>query len=205
MTTYPTDMKITREQRELHHTRYLHPYFGRIPKLIGEFWTARQRQMHSLHYVISYRASYKPELPHYFIERYSEPGDTVLDPFGGRGTTALEAILMGRYAINADINPLSERIVLPKMNPVPLQEIEKRLREIDFGRRVENSLDLSMFYHPETEQQLLAIRDHLKRNREPVDRFIELIALSRLHGHSAGFFSVYSFPRFQYLRRLSAG
>ncbi len=182
-------------QPRLQRTSRRHPYFGPIPKFTGELWTARQRQMHSLHYVVSYRASFKPELPEWFIQRYSRPGDVVLDPFAGRGTTALQANLMGRAAWSADINPLSERIISPKTNPVPLGEIEHRLNRIDWRRPSRNGIDLSMFYHPRTERRIRALRDHLAASRDPVDRFIELVALSRLHGHSPGFFSVYSFPQ----------
>ena len=177
------------------HSNYEHPEFGSIPVLTGEFWTARQRQMHSLHYIVSYRASFKPELPAFFIQRYSEAGDTVLDPFGGRGTTALQANLMGRAAVSVDVNPLSERLVGPKTNPVPLDEIAGRLGQIDWERPHADSTDLSMFYHPRTETQIRSLRRHLAENRDPVDRFIELVALSRLHGHSPGFFSVYTFPQ----------
>ena len=180
---------------DLKRTRFKHPYFGAIPKYVGELWTARQRQMHSLHYVISYRASFKPELPSFFIERYSKPGDVVLDPFAGRGTTALQANLMNRIAVSADINPLCERIVTAKTNPVPLEEIADRLTRIDWDRAEGDGVDISMFYHPRTESQLRALRAHLAGNRRPADRFIELLALSRLHGHSPGFFSVYSFPQ----------
>lgn len=35
----------------------------------------------------------------------SEPGDTVLDPFGGAGTTALVATNLGRRAVHIDLNP----------------------------------------------------------------------------------------------------
>ena len=38
---------------------------------VDELWTARQRQMHSLHYAVSYRASFKPELPDFFIRRHT--------------------------------------------------------------------------------------------------------------------------------------
>ena len=61
-----------------------------IPVYQGELWTALQRQASSIH-EISYRACYKPQLPAYFIERLTEPGDMVYDPFSGRGTTAVEA------------------------------------------------------------------------------------------------------------------
>jgi len=174
---------------------FRHEYFGAVPLRVGELWTARQRQKHSLHYVISYRASFKPELPHYFIERYSRPGDVVLDPFAGRGTTALEANLMGRAAVSADVNPLSERIIRPKTEPVSPEEVEAQLAEIDWRHPGANGVDLSMFYNPRTERELRALRAHLAANRSLADRFIELVALSRLHGHSRGFFSVYSFPQ----------
>ena len=180
---------------EIARSGFEHGEFGSIPVFTGEFWTARQRQMHSLHYIVSYRASFKPELPAFFIERFSELGDTVLDPFAGRGTTALQANLMGRAAVSVDVNPLSERLVAPKTNPVPLEDIAERLEQIDWHRPYSDSTDLSMFYHPRTEEQLRSLRSHLAENREPVDLFIELVALSRLHGHSPGFFSVYTFPQ----------
>jgi hypothetical protein len=193
--TSPATIETRSGTKRLVRSSVKHNYFGAIPKYTGELWTARQRQMHSLHYILSYRASFKPELPAWFIGRLSGPGGIVLDPFAGRGTTALQANLMGRIAWSADINPLSERIITPKTNPVILSEIERRLRLVDWQRASRNGIDLSMFYHPRTEMEIRALREHLCVQREPVDRFIELVALSRLHGHSPGFFSVYSFPQ----------
>src|SRR6266568_8138068 len=45
-----------------------------------------------------------------YIERYSQPGDVVLDPFGGTGVTAIEAFLLGRHAIQNDLNPFANFI-----------------------------------------------------------------------------------------------
>lgn len=45
-----------------------------------------------------------------YIERYSEVGDVVLDPFGGTGVTAIEAFLIGRNAIQNDLNPFANFI-----------------------------------------------------------------------------------------------
>jgi DNA modification methylase len=45
-----------------------------------------------------------------YIERYSQEGDTVLDPFGGTGVTAIEAFLIGRHAIHNDLNPFANFI-----------------------------------------------------------------------------------------------
>ena len=61
-----------------------------VPRLVGEYWAATQRQSHSLHEV-SYRACFKAELPRFFIERLTEPGDLVLDGFCGSGMTGVAA------------------------------------------------------------------------------------------------------------------
>ena len=45
-----------------------------------------------------------------YIERYSQEGDVVLDPFGGTGVTAIEAFLLGRKAIQNDLNPFANFI-----------------------------------------------------------------------------------------------
>src|SRR5271157_4858906 len=45
-----------------------------------------------------------------YLERYSEEGDLVLDPFGGTGVTAIEAFLLGRRAIHNDLNPFANFI-----------------------------------------------------------------------------------------------
>ncbi len=45
-----------------------------------------------------------------YVERYSLVGDTVLDPFGGTGVTAIEAFLLGRKAIQNDLNPFANFI-----------------------------------------------------------------------------------------------
>src|SRR5216684_3072923 len=45
-----------------------------------------------------------------YLERYSLVGDTVLDPFGGTGVTAIEAFLLGRNAIQNDLNPFANFI-----------------------------------------------------------------------------------------------
>jgi hypothetical protein len=168
-------------------------------RITGEFWTAQQRQMHSLHYAVSYRASFKPELPDYFIRRCcSDPAvDIVFDPFSGRGTTVTQANLLGFRGFANDVNPLSERIAAPKTRPVPVGQIAERLERLDLDGPADlgDFARFAMFYHERTYQELLNLRAYLREHRDDVDRFIELIALSRLHGHSSGFFSVYSFPQ----------
>jgi len=42
-----------------------------------------------------------------YIERFSETGDVVADPFGGSGVTAIEALLLGRRGVHNDLNPFA--------------------------------------------------------------------------------------------------
>src|SRR5512137_1269136 len=85
----------------------------------GEFWTSRQRQAAPIHEV-SYRACFKPQLPRFFIELLTRKGDAVYDPFSGRGTTVIEAGLLGRNVIANDTNPLSRIITEPRFFPPPV-------------------------------------------------------------------------------------
>ena len=169
-----------------------------VPLLVNEFWTSRQRAAHSLH-EISYRACFKPQLPRFFIKRLTAPGETVYDPFSGRGTTALEAALLGRRPAACDVNPLGRILLEPRLSPPSMQEIVGRLREIPWSDPGEIRSDLLVFYHPDTLAQISALRTYLLRREaaaslDCVDRWIRMVAVNRLTGHSPGFFSVYTLP-----------
>ncbi len=62
------------------------------------------------HDVHPYPAKYIPQIPANLIRRLSLPGELVLDPFGGSGTTATEAVRLGRRSISVDANPLATLI-----------------------------------------------------------------------------------------------
>ncbi len=53
-----------------------------------------------------------------YITHYSQQGDTILDPFGGSGVTAIEALMTKRKAIHIDLNPLSVFMVNSLLTPV---------------------------------------------------------------------------------------
>jgi hypothetical protein len=169
-----------------------------VPTFVNEFWTARQRQASSLH-EISYRACFKPQLPRFFIERLTQCGEVVYDPFMGRGTTVLEAALLGRVPYGCDINPLSVVLTRPRLRPPRLEEVAQRLRQIDFASFDEFPEDLLVFFHPDTLRAIASLKKYLLARRatdslDPVDEWICLLALNRLTGHSPGFFSVYTLP-----------
>ena len=171
-----------------------------LPVHSGELWTARQRQMHPIHYTISYRGSFKPELPDFFINRYLKAPGVVLDPFGGRGTTTLQANLLGHRAVHNDLNPVSVFLARSRQNVPAMEVLEKRLGALQLDRRVkptpEEKERLSPFFHTKTLSEILCLKSELLDNMDdPAMRYIGVTALSRLHGHSDGFFSVYSFPQ----------
>ncbi len=171
----------------------------RVNRIYGEFWTSGQRQASSIH-EISYRGCFKPQLPAFFIERFTRVGDIVYDPFSGRGTTVIEAGLRGRRIISNDINPLSRILARPRFFPPDINEIATRLEEIPCGKNYPSSgPDLSMFYHEETEREVVSLRGYLLAREQEgsldhVDAWIRMVATNRLTGHSPGFFSVYTLP-----------
>lgn len=169
-----------------------------VPRLVNEFWTSRQRAAHSLH-EISYRACFKPQLPRFFIDRLTLRGQRVYDPFSGRGTTALEAALAARVPLACDINPLSRMLVEARLSPPSIGEIADRLQQVPWGDAGDIREDLLVFYHRETLQRISALRAYLlTRERagalDDVDRWVRMVAVNRLTGHSPGFFSVYTLP-----------
>jgi len=169
-----------------------------VQTFVNEFWTSRQRAAHSLHEV-SYRACFKPQLPRFFIERLTRPGGTVYDPFMGRGTTLLEAALLGRVPVGCDINPLSQVLVAPRLQPPSLDVVRARLSTVAWTTDAALPEELLTFYHPDTLREILALRIYLDRRRvsgllDAVDAWIRMVAVNRLTGHSPGFFSVYTLP-----------
>jgi hypothetical protein len=168
------------------------------PTFTNELWTSKQRAAHSLH-EISYRACFKPQLPGFFIERLTRPGDAVYDPFAGRGTSLLEAALRGRVPLGCDVSPLSEVLLWPRLEPPLPSEIADRLRRLQLGAGPDPPSELLAFYHPETLREICALRDYLlcrsaEEKLDAVDRWLRMVAVNRLTGHSSGFFSVYTLP-----------
>ena len=164
----------------------------------GEFWTNKQRQAPSIH-EISYRACFKPQLPDYFIDRITNPSDLVYDPFGGRGTTVIQAAIRGREIVQNDINPLSIILTKARLTPPTDEELETRLKEIPIQKGLKSEIDLSMFFEKKTFQEILSLRQYFidrrsNKKNDHIDDWIQMVATNRLTGHSSGFFSVYTFP-----------
>lgn len=58
-----------------------------------------------------------------YIKNFTKPGDIVLDPFGGSGVTAIEAMMTRRQAINVDINPMAVFMVEALTEDINIQDL----------------------------------------------------------------------------------
>src|SRR4051812_38532173 len=97
-------------------------------------WKDQQRLWgHTFHPMCSYLASFPAALTHAFIARYSRPGDVVLDPFSGRGTTALQACAEGRIGLGNDLNPFAHLLTAAKVEPATRAQAATRLAQLRLG------------------------------------------------------------------------
>src|SRR5450759_1733725 len=80
-----------------------------IEPIVNDIPAARQEM--ARHYGVHPYFTRRPSnVVRAYLERYSRPRDVVLDPFGGSGVTAIEAMLLGRHAIHNDLNPFANFI-----------------------------------------------------------------------------------------------
>ena len=148
---------------------------------------------HPLHALCPYFAMFPPEFAKAQIERFTRPGDVVLDPFSGRGTTLLEAALGDRHTLASDINPVAACITgakarVPSLDAVNLRLVELHdefktapLGEVEAERRALPAFFKNAF-HWLTLREMLFLRQHLDWQADDTDRFIAALALGSLHG-----------------------
>jgi len=94
------DQEISLEPIEV---RRLEPLPEELTDVSTTVWSFPKRGSWATHRG-DYRGNWAPQIPRALILRYTDPGDTVLDPMVGSGTTCIEALLLGRNCIAVDIN-----------------------------------------------------------------------------------------------------
>jgi DNA modification methylase len=94
------DQEIVLEPIEV---KRLEPLPNELTDISTTVWSFPERGAWATHRG-DYRGNWAPQIPRALILKYTEPGDTVLDPMIGSGTTCIEAILLGRNCIAVDIN-----------------------------------------------------------------------------------------------------
>jgi len=97
-----------------------------------ELWSPESRGSHSLHYGLFYPDAFPAELPSYFINKYTKRGETVLDPFCGAGTAALEAVINGRAILASDLSPFAIRAARARLMPADITEVTLWLQMVNF-------------------------------------------------------------------------
>ncbi len=118
-----------------------------------------------------------------------------MDPFSGRGTTLLEALLNGRDAIASDINPVAycvsaAKAAVPHLGTLwdELDRLETRYDRADVGRLEAARLGLPAFFRrafaAETLRQIVFLRSSLRWADDEVHRFLAALMLGHLHGES---------------------
>lgn len=137
----------------------------------GDLWhSISPRWGHSMHTMCSYQGMFPAKVAHQFIQQYSKPGDVVLDPFSGRGTTPLQARIEGRRAIANDLSPLAYVLSRAKTESPGWDEAIGFVDELERAFRatkpseLDVSPDIRMLYHDNTLAQLCFIRERLIAN-----------------------------------------
>jgi SAM-dependent methyltransferase len=167
---------------------------GRTGELFPSWKSADKRSAHPLHSMMARAGSFPPALARYLILGYSDPGDLILDPFCGKGTTLLEAVLCGRKAWGCDVAPDAVAATRAKLSSVTFDEVEQYLDAI---RRVplhhiDVPGDVRVFFHMKTLRSTLEIMPALlddaaseSRRRGRVATYLIGCILGILHGHAS--------------------
>ncbi|MCF2143353.1 MAG: site-specific DNA-methyltransferase [Candidatus Heimdallarchaeota archaeon] len=119
----------------------------------------RTKHVHGLH---PYLGKYIPQLVEHFLKNYFKPGDIVLDPFVGSGTTVIEANILGIDSLGVDISAFNILLCKVKAADYDFKLLTKEIRDIT--RRVKQFSELTK--KKDTEPFVKFLPDY---SEEPVD------------------------------------
>lgn len=167
--------------------------------LDGELDFHGEKSGYAVHGWHAFPAKFPPQLPRKFTLELTEPGDLVLDPMMGSGTTLIEAALLNRRAVGTDIDPLSIRVVSAKLKalqapPSPhfcwklydtaRRAVEKELPEIEslLGTHFDSeSRDfVDYWFSPRTQIELMALIREIQKVPDASTRDFLLLVLSSI-------------------------
>jgi DNA modification methylase len=125
-------------------TSILERFAGLAPEPEWAFAHLTQAQTsYATHGYHRYPAKFIPQLAARLIEGYSQPGNTVLDPFMGSGTTLVEAKRLGRPSVGVDINPVAHLVAEAKTRALEPSLLQGAIACVH--DRVTSSLQPSLF------------------------------------------------------------
>ena len=144
---------------------------------------------HVRHTICSYPSKMKPSIAYYLVSLFSNPGDTVLDPFSGVGTIPFEASLNGRVGIGLDLSPLAFNVTNSKLHKMNERKIFEIISSLKSKIRTTNDVELleceaKEYYHEDTYKEILIAKEFFSSLSEsPEKSFVLSCLLHILHGN----------------------
>ena len=203
MTLQQLDAPILKSESE---SRALSGYRARFRSLLSSDLNFQgQDSAYASHNYHAFPAKFPPQLPHKFIDALTVPGDVVLDPMMGSGTTIVESFLANRRAIGIDIDPLALRLCKTKTTPLAVDQVavygnkvlehaQKELQHEDklrqdlaarFGEAEQKFIDY--WFLASTQLELVSLLRQLEQVDEPACRaFLKLVFSSIIITKSGG-------------------
>ena len=129
--------------------------------VLSENWEyADADTQHLTHNIHRYSGKFIPQIATRAVELLTRPGELVVDPYSGSGTTLLECAQLRRRAIGIDLNPLAVLIAKVKTTPVPKAELE----DLNFALKklllaVDTNDELPLFRNPITRESAQCVHD----------------------------------------------
>lgn len=148
--------------------------FNKLKKVDWDFQNVNTSFLtHDLH---PYPAKFIPQIPYHLIANMSLRGEIILDPFGGSGTTAFEALRLGRRAISLDANPVSQTIGRAKTTYLTSDEIDS----LNFLTNIVQDNYLSIINSRTTHEELLEDYKGYIPEIPNIEKWFKKIAVSEL-------------------------
>lgn len=147
---------------------------------------------HRFHALCPYFAMFPETFAEKWIEELTKPDDLVLDPFCGRGTTGLSALLLERRAISSDVNNVAYCVTRAKTSPPTLATLRRRIHQLEAGYSSKywksKARQMPAFFHAayavSTLAQLLYLRSVLRWQKSSTDAMVGALVLGSLHGET---------------------
>lgn len=127
------------------------------------------------HNFYRYPARFSPKFVREIIELFSKPGDVILDPFVGGGTTLVEALASNRHSIGFDVSPIASFVSQAKTTLLSETELEtiSKWAEFVLQKRIIGHQSSMTFYDEEGYLNNLPWR--IKKSVELISEDIHLL------------------------------
>jgi hypothetical protein len=136
-----------------------------------------------------YYAMFPVDFAFEVVQKYSTPGQGILDPFAGRASSVYAAAATNRRSLGIEINPVGWLYGKVKLHPAPKARVLSRVESL---ATIANTIDpaklgslpefFRMCFAPRVLRYLLAARESLHWRRSVTDATVMAVLLVYLHG-----------------------